>query len=94
MAHPRGIYLHVFLTRYSPAGVPNQVDKLIFSLGLGSGGYNHATITEPVSPALTSPSSSTRRRRQSQELRCPANGRNGEICQNPTQGLSMYFFLK
>ena len=79
---------------YSPAGVPDQVDKLIFSLGLGSGGYDYSATNEPVHPALTSPLSSTRRRRQGQEPRCPANGRNGEICQNSTQGLRIYFFLK
>ena len=73
-----------------PAGVLDRVDRLIFSLGLGSGGYDYSVITEPapVSPAPTSPSNTTRRRRQTQEFRCPANGRNGEICLDLSQGLA------
>ena len=77
-----------------PSGVPNQVERLIFSLGLGSAGYDYSPITgpapvspAPVSPAPTSPSNTTRRRRQTQKPRCPANGLNGEICKTPPQGL-------
>ena len=89
-----------------PSGVPNQVERLIFSLGLGSGGYDYSPINEPappapvspapvspapvspapVSPAPTSPSNTTR----SEEPRCPANGKNGEICSDPPRGLLIF----
>ena len=77
------------------SGVPNQVERLIFSLGLGSGGYDYSPINEPapVSPAPTSPSNTTRRRRQSLEPRCPANGTNGEICLDTPQGFACFLTL-
>ena len=79
-----------------PAGVLDRVDKLIYSLGLGSTGYDYS-ITEIADitvdfadTAGVATSNSTRRRRQSQEFRCPANGTTGEICPDTTctqQGL-------
>ena len=69
-----------------PSGVPNQVERLIFSLGLGSGGYDYSPINEPAPPAPTSPSNTTR----SEEPRCPANGKNGEICSDPPRGLLIF----
>ena len=58
---------------------------MILSLGLGSGGYDYSAVTPP-----TSPSNTTRRRRQIQEPRCPANGRNGEICLDPPTGFACF----
>ena len=91
------VLLTICIAILHSVGVLDRVDRLIFSLGLGSGGYDYSPINEPapVSPAPTSPSNTTRRRRQSQERRCPDNGRNGEICLDPPQGLVIHnLFLR
>ena len=86
------VLLTICIAILHSVGVLDRVDRLIFSLGLGSGGYDYSPINEP---APTSPSNTTRRRRQSQEHRCPANGKNGEICLDPPQGLVIHnLFLR
>ena len=75
-----------------PAGVLDRVDRLIYSLGLGSTGYDYSVINAEYADIASKETllNITRRRRQSQEFRCPANGTTGEICPDTTctqQGL-------
>ena len=77
------IYVFACVLYMYPAGILDREDTLIYSLGLGSTGYDYSIITPPPSP----PSNTTRRKRNNHlvEYRCPANETDGFIC--PSRGI-------